>query len=293
MSCGLTAVMSLLFHHTIRLDMIVTGFVCAVVIDRIINRITGQYRRKLALANAQLEERVRERTAELEGAHRMVSAGMLAAGVSHEIRSPLQTIMIAAEEIAEISGDVLKPETRAMLTDILTSADAINVILKDLNSIARPTDDPLGAIELATVVESASRLASYKLGPRIRLERGALDVPAVTGNVPRLVQLVLNLIANATRASRPDAQNVIRIDAESGSDSVVLAVSDTGCGMTSETRARIFEPYFTTGAGNGGTGLGLPICKQIVERMGGSIDVASTIGQGTTVYVTLRRAAAI
>jgi signal transduction histidine kinase len=309
MSCGLTAVMSLIFHREVRGDMIVTGFVCAVVIDRIIDRITGQYRRRLALANQQLEERVRARTSDLEEANRslreaaraeqalrdelmtrdrMAQAGMLAAGVSHEIKSPLSVIVIAADEIGEISGAALPAEAREMLADVAAAAASIGVILRDLNALARPVDDPLTAIELATVVDTAARLAAYQLGPDTRLVRGALVVPPVTGNLPRLVQLVLNLIVNAARATRPGAPNAIEISATATAGRVVLAVSDTGSGMSPATLARIFEPYFTTGARTGGTGLGLPICKSIVERMGGSIEIASELGAGTTVYVSLQ-----
>jgi C4-dicarboxylate-specific signal transduction histidine kinase len=230
--------MSLVFNRTVRLDMVVTGFVCAVVIDRVINRITGNYRRMLAEANQRLEERVRERTAELERAadaqaalreelmvrDRMATAGMLAAGVSHEIRSPLGVIRIAIDEIADIAGTSLAPELRAMLVDVSDATDRIALILRDLGSLARPIDDPLCPVELAEVVESASRLASYRLGPTARLERDSLDVPAVVGNAPRLVQLVLNLVVNAARASRPDAPNIIRVTAQCRDESVVLAI---------------------------------------------------------------------
>jgi signal transduction histidine kinase len=288
MSCGLTAAMSLAFNRELRLDMMVTGFVCAVVIDRIINRITGQYRLKL-------EQRVRERTAELESVNRelmvrdrMASAGMLAAGVSHEIRSPLQVIAMAANEIREVAN----PETRPIVDDIASAASAIATILRDLSSIARPVDDPIAPVDLSEVVASASRLASYKLGPRVRLEHGSLAVPAVVGNTSRLLQLLLNLVVNAARASRDDALNVIRVSAATRGDAVVLAVEDTGTGMSADTLARVFEPFFTTGGKTGGTGLGLPICKSIVERMGGAIEIASTLGAGTTVSVRLKVAPA-
>jgi signal transduction histidine kinase len=295
MSCGLTAIMSLIFNRTIRGDMMVTGFVCAVVIDRIINRISGNFRRKLARANQLLSQRVREAVGaeqalrdELISRDRMAQAGLLAAGVSHEIRSPLSVIAIAACEVPEMCE--LPADARQMLADIEQAAASINVILKDLSSIARPVDDPLGPIELSTVVASAARLAAYRLGPTTRLVREDLEVPKVVANAPRLVQLLLNLIVNATRATRPDAPNAIRVAAKSTADKVILEISDTGCGMSAETLAKIFEPYFTTGQTTGGTGLGLPICKSIVEKMGGAIDVQSTLGLGTSVYVTLRRA---
>lgn len=295
MSCGLTAIMSLVFNGRLRTDMLVTGFVCALVIDRVIDRISGGYRRKLAEANQRLEQRVRERTAELEQAReelmirdRMATAGMLSAAVCHEIRSPLSVIRIAVDEVVDAAQ--LSADARAMLADVSDATERIAMILRDLSSLARPVDDPLGAVALDDVVAAAARLASYRLGPTATLERVALDVPAVIGNAPRLVQLVLNLVVNAARASRPDAANVIRVSAESRKDSVVLAVADTGIGMSADTRARLFEPFFTTGTKTGGTGLGLTICRSLVERMGGSIAIDSELGRGTTVRVTLQRA---
>lgn len=300
MSCGLTAVMSLVFHGTVKVDMLVTGFVCALVIDRIINRISGQYRKQLAVANQLLEQRVRERTAALEASHRseaalrdelmardrMAAAGMLAAGVSHEIRSPLGVIVMAVEELLETES--ISDEGREIVADVQAAAAAIGTILKDLSSLARPVDDPMAPIALEGVVDSAARLAAYKLGPGVKLERGPLSVPPVIGNAPRLLQLLMNLIVNAARASRPDTPNVIRIGATlRGADRVVLAISDSGTGMSAETLARVFEPFFTTGRTTGGTGLGLPICRSIVERMGGTIEIESALGVGTTVSVAL------
>ena len=106
-----------------------------------------------------------------------------------------------------------------------------------------------------------------------------------------LVQLFLNLLVNAARATRHDAPNTIRITGQTEGEAVTLSISDTG--MSAETRARLFEPFFTTGAERGGTGLGLTICRSIAERFGGSIAVSSTLGVGTTVTVTLRRAQAV
>jgi len=296
MSVGLTGVMSLLFHRALRLDMLTTGFVCALVIDRIVNRISGHYRRRLAIANETLERRVRERTAELERTReeiimrdRMATAGMLAAGVSHEIRSPLAVIRMLVDTLGEASAAADRgADEREMIADLGDAADRIALIVRDLASIARPVDDPLGPVELDAVISSAARLASYQLGKDATIEHVPADVPPVHGNAARLVQLVLNLLVNAARASRADAPNTIRTAARRAGDRVILAISDTGTGMAPETLARLFEPFFTTGRDRGGTGLGMTICRSIAERMGGTIEVTSQLGQGTTVEVSLR-----
>lgn len=311
LAVGITGVMSLLFHRTLRPDMLATGFVCAVVVDRVVARITRHYRRRLADAHAMLERRVFERTAALEEsnqalrdaavlqaqlrdelmvADRMATAGTLAAGVSHEIRSPLGVIRIATDEVIDQMGPDADPALRDLVADISDAADRITVILRDLSSLAKPVEDPLGEVDLRGVIDSAARLASYKLGKDATLEKLALDVPPVIGNASRLVQLILNLLTNAARASRTDAKNTITIGATLRGEHVVIRVADTGTGMSAETKARLFEPFFTTGAHRGGTGLGLTICRAIVERMGGTISLDSTLGEGTTVEVALRRA---
>jgi len=295
LSCALTAMMSILFHRAIHLDMMATGFVAAVIINHVVNRVTRGYRLQLREAHATLERRVRERTAELEKAReelmvrdRMATAGMVAAGVSHEIRSPLGVIRIAVDEVLDIMPANTPEDVRALVTDISDATDRISTILRDLSSIARPVDDPLGPVDLCGVIDSASRLAAYRFGNGVSLVRDAISVPAVHGNASRLIQLLTNLLHNAAKAKRADASNVIRIGARCEGDHVVLSVSDTGTGMTPETLARLFEPFFTTGRTTGGTGLGMTICRTIIERMGGSITVDSESGAGTTVRVTLR-----
>jgi C4-dicarboxylate-specific signal transduction histidine kinase len=295
LSCALTAMMSLIFHHRIRPDMMATGLVAAIIINHVVDRMTRSYRQQLREAHDLLEQRVRERTAELERTReelmvrdRMATAGMVAAAVSHEIRSPLGVIRIAVDEVKEMI--VAPPEAIEYVRDISDAADRITTILKDLSSIARPVDDPLGPMDLAAALDSASRLASYRFGNGVTLERDRRDVPAVIGNTSRVIQLVTNLLHNAARAKRADAINTIRIATETRDDTVVLHISDTGTGMTEETKRRLFEPFYTTGGLTGGTGLGLTICRSLVERMGGTIAIESVHGAGTTVSVTLRRA---
>lgn len=311
LSCAITAAMSLAFNGELRPEMMATGFLAALACNYFVDRVTRVYRRRLREANDSLERRVRERTAALEAANtalleaaatqrelrdelivrdRMAAAGMVAAGVSHEIRSPLCVIKIAVEEALEHLDNSPHAEVRDLVADIGDSADRIATILRDLSSIARPIDDPVGPVELRGAIDSAIRLASYKLDKGVSLERGTMDAPKVIGNTSRLVQLIMNLLHNAARATRSDAQNTIRVETVTHADRVVLSISDTGTGMSNETRARLFEPFFTTGRTTGGTGLGLTICRSIAERMGGAIELESELGTGTRVSVTLRRA---
>lgn len=294
MSLVVTAAMSLLFHRTVRIDMLITGFVCAVVVDVVITRITKHYRAKLARLHAELERRVIERTAELQRTRdeliardRLATAGMLAAGVSHEIRSPLTVVRMGVDELRELAAGTEETE---ILRDVCDAAERITAIVNDLSSLAKPADDPVGPVDLDGVIASAARLASYRFGPTVTLVRPTDRAPHVLGNASRLVQVFLNLLVNAARATRADAANTITVSTETRGDRVIVAIADTGTGMSSETQGRLFQPFFTTGSTTGGTGLGLVICRSLVERMGGTIDVTSRLGAGTTFAITLPRA---
>lgn len=289
----ITAVMSLAFYREIRAPMLLTSVVCAVVIDRVVQRITRHYRERLRAAHAELEQRVRDRTAALEQANRelivrdrMATAGMLAAGVSHEIRSPLMVLQIGIAEIAEQLPEA-PAELREQLHDLGDAADRIARIAKDLSSLARPADDPIEPTDVDAVIASAARLASYRFSRQITLERVAACVPRVAGSPARLVQVIVNLLVNAARATRDGTTNRIVITTELRGDRVVVGISDSGTGMTPETQARLFEPFYTTGKHDGGTGLGLVVSRSIVERMGGALTIRSTHGVGTTAEVAL------
>jgi two-component system, NtrC family, sensor kinase len=295
LSCGLTAAMSFLFYRSIHPQMMATGFVSAVVINHVINRMTRAHRQQLRAAHALLERRVREAVAETHALRdelmvrdRMATAGMLAAGVSHEIRSPLGVIRIAVDEVQELLGNP-PYEVKQYLRDMSEATARISTILRDLTSLARPVDDPITAVDLREVIDSSSRLASYRFGNGVMLEHAGIEAPPVEGSASRIAQLVTNLLHNAARAKRPDAPNRITVSTQTLDHSVVLRVSDTGVGMSEDTLKNVFTPFFTTGAATGGTGLGLTICKSLVEKMGGSIAIDSEVGRGTTVSVTLQR----
>ena len=291
MSVGLTGVMSFIFHREIRGDMLATGFICAVVIDFMIRRITRRFRRRVEQLQNELERRVLERTAELTAMRtelhvkdRLATAGTLAAGVCHEVRSPLSVMVFGLEELGHAPLD---EHFRGVLADLTAATEQMSVIVKDLSSLAKPGDDALAAVELVPVIESAVRMAGYKFGSDVTVEKQLGDVPRVHGNAGRLGQVIVNLLTNAARATRSGAHNTIRVSTRVSASTVTLAIADTGSGMSRATVERLFTPFFTTGADRGGTGLGLTICRSIVERMGGQIAIASEPHVGTTVDVTL------
>ena len=303
LSLTLTAAMSFVFHRSVRLDFMVTGLVCAIVVALSINGITRRHRLALKRMNEDLERRVRERTAALEALQRdmlmldrMATAGSLAAGVSHEIRSPLTAISLGAAQLREdLAGPPDEPTlvaVRETVNDVIDAASRITNLARDLSNLASPVEEPMGTVELGPVIDAASRLVRYQMNGQTRLVSEPVKVPPVVGSHARLVQVVINLLVNAARATAEERVNVISVATRACGDEIVLSVSDTGVGMDAKTLGRIGEPFFTTRRERGGTGLGFAICRSIVTATGGRVELDSREGEGTQVRVVLRASAA-
>lgn len=223
--------------------------------------------------------------------HKQSAVSTLAAGVAHEINNPLAYVLLnlefLARELRELGAD---PErVRAMeqrLEDTRHGAERVKTIVRDLQALTRKDEDIRGRVELDQVIDHALHMAKREVRHRGRVETQFEPVPCVLGNPTRLAQLFFNLIVNASHAlgdtDNPD--RVIRVSLAQKLDGRVVAeVSDNGCGMREEVLARAFEPFFTTKPLGVGAGLGLPICKRIVDDLGGTITIQSRPGWGTTV----------
>lgn len=267
--------------------------------------------------NTLLEQTVRERTAELEQANtrlteslrqlqatqaqllfadRLASVGQLAAGVGHEINNPLAFIIsnleYVREELSRAEGleGRQRSEMVAALSEAREGADRVRIIVGELGNLARPDSMETGPVDLGAVTRSAEKMAMHLIRPRARLVLEVDDAPPVYGNGARLCQVLLNLLLNAAHAIEPGRveHNLIRVSARArGAGTVVVEVSDTGCGIPPENLDRIFNPFFTTRPVGEGTGLGLAVCHGIVASHGGEISVHSEVGKGTTFRVSL------
>jgi CheY-like chemotaxis protein len=142
---------------------------------------------------------------------------------------------------------------------------------------------------VARAVEWAVRASNPEMRERGRTVIAVPPLPAVAIDETRLKQVLLNLLLNAAKALDPNHRgcNVVRVSAFECGGRVTIEVSDTGCGISPETAARMFEPFFTTRAEGEGTGLGLSVSASIVESVGGSIDAESSVGHGSTFRITL------
>jgi PAS domain S-box-containing protein len=229
-------------------------------------------------------ERTRLR-AQLAHADRLASLGMMAAGVAHEINNPLSYMSLATEML----GQRLGSEESALLEQMRTGMDRIAAIVRDLRLFGRDDDEPVGPVDLGAAIAAAERLVMHELLPRGTLVKDLGDLPRVVG-VPRHVeQVFVNLLLNSAHALEDRVDGRVLVRARVTADHVVVSVEDNGRGIPNEILDVVFEPFFTTRALGGGTGLGLSICRDIVVRAGGSLVARSTVGEGTTMDVTLAR----
>jgi signal transduction histidine kinase len=147
-------------------------------------------------------------------------------------------------------------------------------------------------VDLAEVARSTLLLTERELSGRARLERSLEPAPVVRAPRQKLHQVALNLVVNAMHAVEarplpPGERHTISLRTRTVGDHAVLEVSDTGVGITEANLKRVFEPFFTTKPVGVGTGLGLSVCALVAERAGGTIEVTSQLGAGTTFTMKL------
>ena len=226
-------------------------------------------------------------------AEKLAAVGRLAAGVVHEINNPLATISACAESLearvneGAFDGSSSLEDLREYLGLIRSEAFRCKSITMGLLDFSRTRTSDHVTIDLADVIRSAVRLLSHqKRSPFVDFEvELAHDLLPVSGDPGQLQQAVIALATNALDAMGDSGTLTIR--GRNEDDKVVVEISDTGVGISQENLAKIFEPFFTTKEVGRGTGLGLAVCYGILTEHGGTLDVQSTVGAGTTFTITL------
>jgi len=248
----------------------------------------------LEAQNRALDRTVQERTERLLQSEKVATMGTLLAGVAHELNNPLQTLLGQAELLRESLTD---PEHARRAEKIENAAERCVRIVRNFLTLARQRTPTRSAIALADVVEGAVELLAYELrseGVEVTVDVAA-DLPALVADGHQLQQVLVNLLANAQHAMRRQARPrrlsiVARHDATR--QKIVIRVRDSGAGIPAPILAQIFEPFFTTKPVGEGTGLGLSLCRGMVEDHGGTIGVESVLGEGTTFTLELPAAPA-
>jgi signal transduction histidine kinase len=265
-------------------------------------------------AEKKAAEQLRVQQEKLVQADKLVALGTLVAGIAHEINNPNNAIMVTTEtqaatwsglvplldEYNRDNGDFtvggypygeLREEIPKSFSRVLKNSNRIKQIVADLKNFARDDSGLIfEKVDLNEVVGSALRIIEksvLKATDNLSLSLEP-DLPAVSGLVHRLEQVVVNLVLNAAQAL-PSPDKGIRIGTRHDRDGgrIILEVKDEGIGIRKENMQKIFDPFFTTKRSAGGTGLGLFITLKIVLEHGGELTFASEPGEGTLARVVL------
>ncbi len=225
---------------------------------------------------------VRRLVAELSERRALAAVGEFAASLSHEVRNALTAVQVDLERVDERTEDA---KNRTLVARTLTHVRRLDAAVTGSLRIARSGIAVAENVNLGTVLREAIRIAEPSFastGARVTM-RGLEEGMVVRGDPDALQQLFLNLLLNAQQASSVEGETIVNM--KRLEDRFVVSITDTGSGMNSEQVARAFDPYYTTRVK--GTGLGLPIARQIAIAHGGQVSLRSTPGTGTTVEVYL------
>ncbi len=223
-----------------------------------------------------------------ERIQKLATVGQLAAGVAHEMKNYLAPIMGYADLLRE---SALSEQERRGAERIMGGVTGLKQLVQQLAGFTRPGQGELRPVRVTAIIEEVLAFLHKDLARRrIAVEPVLEEVPSALADESGLQQVLLNLFLNALQAMGEGG--TLRVRTGSCPDgSIEVAVEDTGPGITEEVRQRLFTtPFFTTKPPEEGTGLGLFLCRQIIERMGGRIDVKSRPGEGATFAFCLRPA---
>ena len=239
---------------------------------------------------------IMEREAQLVQAGKMTTLGVMAAGMAHEINQPLNVIQLSADyllKLIERGRSIDDAELQRVAEDIIRSVERASSVITHVRAFSRQADFARTRVDLNAPVRDVFKILGHQLkAHQIEVELDLADgLPPVLADHNRLEQVFVNLVSNAIdaieekcegaeRCTAADRRIAIRSRAEAGR--VTVEVADTGIGMPEHVKSKLFEPFFTTKKVGKGTGLGTSISYGIVREYGGTIDIRSAPGRGTT-----------
>ena len=216
---------------------------------------------------------------EVERSRRLASVGRLAAGVAHEIRNPLSSIKGFATYFKQRYQDV--PEDQQTADIMIQEVDRLNRVVSQLLEFARPISVSPKPTSIKNLVADSIKLIQQQAQEnKITINtRNSAEIDEISQDPDRINQVLLNLYLNAIEAMEPGDKLQIDISGSAETGELNFRIADTGKGIAEADLPKIFDPYFTTKSS--GTGLGLAIAHNIVEAIGGTIEVKSEAGKGT------------
>jgi two-component system, NtrC family, sensor kinase len=252
---------------------------------------------KLEESHQTLERKVEERTRELKESQeamvqqeKMVGIGQLAAGIAHEMNTPLGTIIGYAQMLREDLEQ--HPQLSTSLSDVqevIGQAGRCRDLVKNLLNFSRRSSSEKANYDINDIISKILSLIHHDFemkGVRLNTEFDP-KMPRARVNENEIAQVILNLANNAADSMPSGGELNVSTRYDEASDRICITMRDTGSGMKESDRTRVFEPFFTTKEVGKGTGLGLSICYKIVENHLGSIEFDTMLGNGTTFRVYL------
>jgi two-component system sensor histidine kinase HydH len=244
-----------------------------------------------ALRQVRLQEEKRELARRIQVSEKLAAVGTMTAGLSHEIRNPLNAALLQLAVLERRVQKLPENERPPLLEPLKLVRDEISRLehlLQDFLQFARPRELNLKPLSLEPIIAAVADLLAGEAERRgIRIEKQAPpDLPWVLAEDEQLRQVLMNLTLNALEAT--PAGGRIVLSAAARSEDVRIAVEDSGAGIELSVRQHIFEPFFSTKAS--GSGLGLPIVHAIVTQHGGEVGVESSAMGGARFWFTLRLA---
>jgi len=222
--------------------------------------------------------RIKEMEEQIKLADRMVSIGQMAAGIAHEIRNPLASLMGSIQVLKEEMDP--GPDDVNLMNIAIRESERLNKLVSDFLLFAHPPRNEFVPVLLNTLIDETLHVLenSPRFNGHIAISRVFSDETRILGDANQLKQVLWNLFLNAVQEMEDGGH--LRIGLGHGEKGVTLTVSDTGAGIDRQRIGKIFEPFFTTK--ESGTGLGLAIVHRIIESHGGTIHVESEPGRGTS-----------
>jgi PAS domain S-box-containing protein len=238
------------------------------------------------------ELEVQEQRAELAHVARISTMGELAASLAHELNQPLTAILSNAQAALRFMTD--KPadleEVREILQDIVKDNSRAGEVIRRMRALVKKEDVEFATLDLASLIRDVVGLVhSDAILQNVRIELELADsLPSVRGDKVQLQQVVLNLLLNAFDAMKdcPASKRAVKLQAEpNGAGLIQVAVSDRGTGLSGDKLGKIFQPFYTTKGD--GLGMGLSICRSIIEAHGGHLRAENNADRGARFYFTL------
>lgn len=269
--------------------MVIFGCVSLVIAQRAFAAMAQlhvelQRNQELAAERERLLEELKAQQEELIRASKLAALGTFASGIAHEFNN-LLTVVLGQAQIGLITDD--QEEMRESLDRTIKACRRGRSITQGLLTFARQGETQRVMTQLREIIDDTVDMIEHDFEKEhVRIVREFQAVPPTYCDPGQIVQVLLNMLTNARDAMHDQGGGTITLTMRHENAQIVLLVADTGSGIPPEVQQQIFQPFVTT-KGTRGTGLGLAICYGIIESHNGSIQVASTLGHGTTMTIRL------